>query len=139
MQCYLYPTYVDTKANHLADSLSHNNVSLFLSNVLSDNAHPAIVWTCYWICRLIRPLRSGASISEILYFQAGLVPSTQKTKFTLCYYASYLAEKGLAPQHIPGHCAECPDFNGTPRPMGALVPTPAQTGPSWYQYNQALE
>ena len=25
---------------------------------------------------------------------------------------------------IPGHGAECPDFNGTPRPMGALVPIP---------------
>ena len=31
-------------------------------------------------------------------FQAGLVPSTKKTEFTSCYYASYLAEKGLAPQ-----------------------------------------
>ena len=36
LQCYLYPTYIDTKASHLADSLSHNNVRLFLSKVLSD-------------------------------------------------------------------------------------------------------
>ena len=41
LQCYLYPTYIDTKANHLADSLSQ----LFLSKVLSDNAHPAVVST----------------------------------------------------------------------------------------------
>ena len=45
LQCYLYPTYIDTKASHLADSLSHNNICLFLSKVLSDNAHPAIVST----------------------------------------------------------------------------------------------
>ena len=38
LQCYLYPTYVDTKANHLSDSLTHNNVHLFLSKILSDNA-----------------------------------------------------------------------------------------------------
>ena len=38
LQCYLYPTYIDTKANHLADSLPHNNVRLFLSKILSDNA-----------------------------------------------------------------------------------------------------
>ena len=45
LQCYLYPTYIDTKASHLADSLSHNNVRLFLSKILSDNAHPAVVST----------------------------------------------------------------------------------------------
>ena len=45
LQCYLYPTYIDTKANHLADSLSHNNVRLFLSKryILSNNAYPAVV------------------------------------------------------------------------------------------------
>ena len=45
LQCYLYPTYIDMKASHLADSLSHNNVRLFLSKILSDNAHPAVVST----------------------------------------------------------------------------------------------
>ena len=45
LQCYLYPTYIDTKANHLADSLSHNYVRLFLSKVLSDNAHSDVVST----------------------------------------------------------------------------------------------
>ena len=35
LQCYLYPIYIDAKANHLADCLSHNNVRLFLSKVLS--------------------------------------------------------------------------------------------------------
>ena len=36
-QCYLYPTYIHTKANHLADDLSRNSLSSFLSKVPQAN------------------------------------------------------------------------------------------------------
>ena len=32
-QCFLHPTYIDTKSNHLADDLSRNRLSSFLSKV----------------------------------------------------------------------------------------------------------
>ena len=32
--------YIDTKSNHLADDLSHNNLSSFLSKVPSTNPQP---------------------------------------------------------------------------------------------------
>ena len=32
-QCFLHPTYIDTKANHLADALSRDHLSVFLSKV----------------------------------------------------------------------------------------------------------
>ena len=38
--CYLYPTYIDTKSNHLADDLSRNNSSSFLSKVPNADLHP---------------------------------------------------------------------------------------------------
>ena len=69
LQCFLFPTYIDTKANHLADSLSRDDARSFLSKVPSARRHPAPVSTPYWIfswiCRPIGPLRSGASTSKI--------------------------------------------------------------------------
>ena len=41
--CYLFPTYIDTKANHLADDLSRNNVSPFLSKVPHASPTPTPV------------------------------------------------------------------------------------------------
>lgn len=42
-KCFLYPTYVDTKANHLADDLSRNNLSSILSKVPNADPHPTPV------------------------------------------------------------------------------------------------
>lgn len=62
-QCFLYPTYINTKANHLADDLSRDNAGSFLSKVPWANPHPSLVsyhllhllldqqadWTCpHW-------------------------------------------------------------------------------------------
>ena len=40
---YLYPSYIGTKANHLADDLSRNNLCSFLSKVPSADCYPAPV------------------------------------------------------------------------------------------------
>ena len=40
---YLYPSYVGTKANHLVDDLSRNNLCSFLSKVPSADCYPAPV------------------------------------------------------------------------------------------------
>ena len=45
LQCFLFPTYIDTKANHLADSLSCDDARSFLSKVPSARRHPAPVST----------------------------------------------------------------------------------------------
>ena len=37
--CFLRPCYINTKANHLADDLSRNNLSSFLSKVPTANSH----------------------------------------------------------------------------------------------------
>ena len=42
-QCYLFPSYIDTKSNHLADDLSRGNLHLFLSKVPSADPHPTQV------------------------------------------------------------------------------------------------
>lgn len=39
--CHLQPVYIDTKANHLADDLSRNNVSSFLPKVPQAHSHPS--------------------------------------------------------------------------------------------------
>lgn len=39
-QCYLHPSYVDTKCNHLADDLSRNHSFSFLSKVPNADPHP---------------------------------------------------------------------------------------------------
>ena len=39
-QCYLHPTYINTKANHLADDLSRNNLPSFLLKVHGADPHP---------------------------------------------------------------------------------------------------
>ena len=39
-KCFLFPTYIDTEANHLADDLSRDNVHSFLSKVSSAESHP---------------------------------------------------------------------------------------------------
>ena len=40
MCCYLHPIYIDTHANYLADALSRNNISLFLSKSPDADPHP---------------------------------------------------------------------------------------------------
>ena len=42
-QFHIHPTYINTKMNHLADDLSRNNLSSFLSKVPRANPHPAPV------------------------------------------------------------------------------------------------
>ena len=39
-RCFIHPVYIDTKANHLADDLSRNNLSSFLSKVPNVNPRP---------------------------------------------------------------------------------------------------
>ena len=45
LQCFLFPTYIDTKSNHLADSLSRDDARSFLSKVPSARRLPAPVST----------------------------------------------------------------------------------------------
>ena len=40
-QFHIHPMYINTKLNHLADDLSRNNLSSFLSKVPQANCHPA--------------------------------------------------------------------------------------------------
>ena len=42
--CNIYSSYIDTKSNHLADDLSGNRLSAFLSKVPSVNHHPTPVF-----------------------------------------------------------------------------------------------
>ena len=39
-KCFLHPTYINTKANHLADDLSRDNLSSFLSKVPNPDPQP---------------------------------------------------------------------------------------------------
>lgn len=48
---YLYPSYIDTKANHLADDLSRNNASSFLSKVPQANPTPTPI--CHHLLDLL--------------------------------------------------------------------------------------
>ena len=43
LQFHIHPTYINTKMNHLADDLSRNNLSSFLSKVPQANSHPGPV------------------------------------------------------------------------------------------------
>ena len=45
LQCFLSPTYIDSKANHLADDLSRDDAFSFSSKVPSASAHPSPVST----------------------------------------------------------------------------------------------
>ena len=40
---------------------------------------------------------------------------------------------------IPGSCAECSDFVGSPRSMGAVFLTATKASPSWHQENTVAE
>lgn len=42
-RCYLRPAYIDTKSNHLADDLSCNNLSSFLSKVPGASPMPSLI------------------------------------------------------------------------------------------------
>ena len=42
-QCFMFPTYINTRANHLADDLSRNNAASFLSKVPGANPQPSAV------------------------------------------------------------------------------------------------
>ena len=123
-QCFMFPTFINTRANHLADDLSRNNAASFLSKV------PGAPSTIIGVAPTPPPTAgppSGLDLSALApavqqYFQAGLAPSTQRsyqaamkrfynfctslnvtdpfplTEQTLCFFAVYLAEQGLAPQ-----------------------------------------
>ena len=120
------PTYINTKANHLADNLSRNNVHSFLSKVPWADLSPTPV---------SQPLldlpssqstggldTSGLASSVQRYFKGGLAGSTQATytaalkrfhgfcvqcnvcspfpvtEQLLCYFLAFLADQGLALQ-----------------------------------------
>ena len=53
-QCHLQPVYIDTKANHLADDLSRNNLSSFLSKVPQAHSHPSPI-SCPLLDLLLDP------------------------------------------------------------------------------------
>ena len=68
LQCSLVPTYIETKANHLADDLSRNDISSFLFKVPSAKKHPSPVsryWTFSWINMPTGPPRTSASPSKV--------------------------------------------------------------------------
>ena len=50
-RCSLFPLYIDTKSNHLADSLSRNDANYFLSKVPSAAQHPTPV--CWHLLDLL--------------------------------------------------------------------------------------
>ena len=128
-QCQLVPEYIDTRANNLADDLSRNNTSSFL---LKDRCQPlpisGVPPTPQPPARPTGRLDvSHVAASVQQYFQAGLVPSTQKSyqatmcrfyKFCtmysintpfplseqlLCSYAAFLADQGLASYTIKSY------------------------------------
>ena len=41
--CYLHPAYIDTKSNNLADDLSRDHLSYFLSKAPEADQHPTVV------------------------------------------------------------------------------------------------
>ena len=123
--CYIYSSYIDTKSNHLADDLSRNRLSAFLSKVPSANRHPTPSVPTTAQSPFQPPSRLDISALEPSvrsYFQQGLAPSTQKTykaamkRFNtfcitynvvspfpvteqlLCSFAAFFADQGLAPQ-----------------------------------------
>ena len=64
--CFIHATYIDTRANHLADDLSRNRASHFLSKVPTANAQPSPHYcTCCWIPRRTGYRGHGASGSAI--------------------------------------------------------------------------
>lgn len=78
--CYLNPQYIPTKANHLADDLSRDNVSSFLQCSLSQ---PLLITS---ITAASGPPGSNSLLdfsvlapSVQFYFKQGLAPSTLKT------------------------------------------------------------
>ena len=66
---YLYPSYIGTKANHLADDLSRNHLCSFLSKVPWPTATrrqcPSLSWTFCWTPRPTGPLRLGTNSSGL--------------------------------------------------------------------------
>ena len=58
--CFLYPQYISTKDNHLADDLSRNDVSSFLSKVPSANSLPS-TWSQPLLDLLLDPLADWTS------------------------------------------------------------------------------
>ena len=128
--CYLYSTYIDTKSNHLADDLSRNNSSSFLSKVPIVDLHPTpnLPSTTGAVTGSTSRLDLTTLDPSVQhYFQHGLAPSTQRTyntamkcfhtfcvtynvlnpfpltEYLLCCFAAYLADQTLAPQTIKSY------------------------------------
>ena len=158
--CYLRPEYINTRHNHLADDLSRNHLSSFLSKVPEADRQPTPT-SSHLLDLLLNP-QASTDLSSLApsvqrYFQDGLAPSTQKTyaaalrcfhtfclKFNvvspfpvsehfLCCFASFLADQGLAPQRLPFCYSEHANFAGPARPQRTVVTTTVEEGASWHQ------
>lgn len=81
--CYLYPSYIDTKVNHLADDLSGNNAASFLSKV--PQASPTPTPISHHLLDLLLDTTCGRLDLSVLvpvvqfFFDSGLAPSTKKS------------------------------------------------------------
>jgi len=129
MNCALCLIYIDTRANHLADSLSRDKASYFLSKVQS--VHPPMPVSLPLLKLLLNPEADRTSPTWRQHFSAifrqdWLLPHTRHTQgsdealytvllqlhhtnpihdLLLCYFASYLAKRSLAPQTIKTYLA----------------------------------
>ena len=118
--CYLYPSYIDTRANHLAGDLSRNNASLF------SQRYPTPTPICSGSAtgHHSRMDLSVLAPTVQFYFESGLAPSTKKSyqvaikrfcsshnvpnpfplsEHLLCYFAAYLGSQDLSPQTIKSY------------------------------------
>jgi hypothetical protein len=74
--CSIEATYINTRANHLADDLSRDHASQFLSKVPTANPQPSSVSQA--LLRLLLDPRAVTDMAPAVqrHFEAGLAPST---------------------------------------------------------------
>ena len=139
--CYLHPAYVDTKSNNLADDLSRDHLSYFLSKA------PEADW-CLCLCSIYRRDITALETSVQHYFQHGLATLTQRTyqaamkrfhsfciaynilnpfpltENLLCSCAAYSAVKGPAQQTGKSYLSALRNMQismGPPGSQGAVI------------------
>ena len=74
--CHIYPAYINTRLNHLADDLSRNNLPYSYQRCQkpagSHLRYQASSWISYWTLRLTGPVQPG-TIGSVL-FSTGTSP-----------------------------------------------------------------
>lgn len=144
----LTPQYINTKANHLADDLSRNNLSSFLSKVPKALADPVPIPAPLldtWTRHSTGPLHAGSSSSALLsewarplnqtYIRIGhekvrqLLHTFQCPKPIPSHWKSLMLLRGILGRRgprcavhkiLPGRSQKCPTVIGAPRPSGAV-------------------